>query len=109
MHIISILAAHEGVSRVAATVKNGPVDILKQILPACSCIWGVAICLCFAGFGSQKLQTLAAYALRKNLLVWLELHQVKLLEAGKEKELKEMREVNLPLQPNQLLSVSLKA
>lgn len=47
----------------------------------------------FAGFGSQKLHTLAAYALRKNLMAWLELYDVRLTEAEEERTKRQLREV----------------
>ena len=39
-----------------------------------------------AGFGPQKLATLAAYTLRKNLLEWLEIHNANLAIEKQERE-----------------------
>lgn len=47
-----------------------------------------------AGFGAQKLSTLAAYAIRKNLLAWLEQHKVHLVQWQQEKQAREARQVH---------------
>lgn len=46
------------------------------------------------GFGCQRLSTLAAYALRKALLAWLEEYQERYEQMEKEKEQRLFREVS---------------
>ena len=48
----------------------------------------------WTGFGTQRLATLAAYALRQNLLSWLERHQQQYEVAVREQELRDFKKVD---------------
>lgn len=62
-----------------------------------------ATCHLLAGFGAQKLSTLASYAIRKNLLAWLEQHKVHLLQFEQEKKNREARQVKSVIPENRQL------
>jgi hypothetical protein len=47
------------------------------------------------GFGTQKLSVLASYAIRKNLLVWLEKYKVDYEKALADKERRDATQVKL--------------